>query len=117
MQDCNPVATPIDPNNRLMETSDHDERVDATCYQQIIGSLMYLVTATRLDLAYTITHLSPFNSNPSKQHMTASKRVLQYLKGTRDKKQLFPFDSDLKLSAFSDASHGNDLPTRRSFSG
>ena len=118
MRDCNPVATPIDANHRLMAAAPDDERADATCYQQIIGSLMYLVTATRPDLAYTITHLSQFNSDPSKAHMNAAKRVLRYLKRSRDQKLLFPFStSDIVLSGFTDASYGNCLDTRRSFSG
>jgi hypothetical protein len=117
MQDCKPVSTPIDPNHRLIATSDEDDKADATAYQQIIGSLMYLVTATRPDLAYTITHLSQFNSNPSTAHMSAAKRVLRYLQKTKEKSLLFPFGSDLKLSAYNDASYGNCYDTRRSFSG
>ena len=116
MQDCNPVATPIDVNHRLMAATD-DIRVDATSYQQIIGSFMYLVTGTRPDLAYTITHLSQFNSDPSKAHMSAAKRVFRYLKGTRDHHLFFRYDSPLSLSGFCDASYGNCLDTRRSFSG
>jgi len=58
MQDCKPVSTPINSNHQLKAIEDEDERTDATAYWQIIGSLMYLVTGTRPDLAYTITHLS-----------------------------------------------------------
>ena len=117
MKDCNPVSTPIDANHRLIASLPEDIRADATLYQQIIGSLMYLTTATRPDLAYTITHLSQFNSDPSKQHLTAAKRVLRFIKGTKDRKLLYPYSSQLYLSAFSDASHGNCYDTRRSFSG
>jgi len=76
MQNCKPVSTPIDSNHQLKAFNDEDERTDATAYQQIIGSLMYLVTGTRPDLAYTITHLSRLNSSPSTKHLTAAKRVL-----------------------------------------
>lgn len=78
---------------------------------------MYLVTATRPDLAYTITHLSQFNSNPSMAHLNAAKRVIRYLKGMKERILVYPFNSDLKLSAFVDASYGNCHDTRRSFSG
>jgi len=61
MQDCKPVSTPIDPKHWLKAVELDNQRTDATAYQQIIGSLMYLVTGTRPDLAYTITHLSQFN--------------------------------------------------------
>jgi hypothetical protein len=84
LTDCNPVSTPLDPNQQIRAVGDEDERTDASLYQQIVGSINYLVTATRPDLAYTITHLSQYNSNPSKTHLSLVKRVLQYLKGTRE---------------------------------
>ena len=76
MQDCTSISTPIDSNYQLKAIEDEDECTDATAYQQIIGSLMYLVTGTRPDLAYTITHLSQFNSSPSTKDLMAVKRVL-----------------------------------------
>jgi len=79
MQDCKAVSMPIDSNHQFKAIEDEDEHTDATAYQQIIGSLMYLVTGTRPDLLYTITHLSQFNSSPSTKHLTAAKRVLRYL--------------------------------------
>lgn len=80
MQDCNPVTTPIEANHRLISTTGNT-RVNATLYQQIIGSIMYLVTGTRPDLAYTITNLSQFSSDPSTSHYNAAKHVLRYFHG------------------------------------
>jgi len=85
MQDCKPVSTPIDSNHQLKAIQDDNERTDATAYQQIIGSLMYLVIGTRPDLPYTITHFSQFNTSPSSKQLTAAKRVLRYLQGTKDR--------------------------------
>ena len=76
MQDCKPVLTPINSHHPWMAIRDEDKCTDATAYQQIIGSSMYLVTGRRPDLAYTITHLFQFNSSPSTKHLTAAKRVL-----------------------------------------
>jgi hypothetical protein len=73
MKHCIPVSTPIDPNHRLKAIDVDEQRTDTTAYQQIIGSLMYLVTGTRPDLAYTITHLLQFNASPSITHITAAK--------------------------------------------
>jgi len=117
MQDCKPVSTPIDPNHRLKAIEVDEQRTDTTAYQQIIGSLMYLVTGTRPDLAYPITHLSQFNSSPSITHLTAAKGVLRYLQGTKDRHRFYPWNNELKMTAYTDASYGNCLDTRRSFSG
>ncbi|KAI0992157.1 hypothetical protein K3495_g16029, partial [Podosphaera aphanis] len=105
MQDCNPVSSPIDPNHRLMDAKEGENSVDLTIYQQIIGSIMYLVSGTRPDLAYTITHLSQFNTNPSQLHLNAAKRVLRYLKGTKNLKLIYKFNSHLVLNGFCDASY------------
>ena len=117
MQNCNLVSTPIESNHRLREAENAEDLVDAPRYQPIIGSLMYLVSATRPDLVYTISHLSQFCSNPSKSHLGAAKRVLRYLKGTVDRKLIYKFGAPLTLNGFCDASYGNCIDTRRSFSG
>jgi len=104
MQDCKPVSTPIDSNHQLKAIEDHNEGTDANAYYQIIGSLMYLVSGTRPDLSYTITHLSQFNSSPSTKHLTAAKRVLQYLQGTKDRHHFYPWNNQLKITAYTEAS-------------
>jgi hypothetical protein len=44
---------------------------------------MYLAVQTRPDIAYGVSVLSRFLSNPSPQHMKAANRILQYLQGTK----------------------------------
>jgi hypothetical protein len=78
---------------------------------------MYLVTGTRPDLAYTITHLSQYNASPSIMHLTAAKQVLRYLQGTKDKHLFYPWNNQLKMTAYTDASYSNCLDTRRRFWG
>jgi len=43
---------------------------------------MYAMICTRSDLAYTVSTVSWFMSNPVKQHWEAVKCVLRYLRGT-----------------------------------
>lgn len=117
MQNCNPVGTPVDHNQRFHRITEKEPQADTTQYQQILGSIMYLVTGTRPDLAYASTHLSQYSSNPSASHFSAVKRLLRYVKGTKITKLFYPYEQPLVLNAFCDASHGNCLDTRRSFSG
>jgi hypothetical protein len=51
-------------------------------YSQIIGSLMYLASATRPDISFAVSKLSWFVSNPGDDHWRALERVMRYLKGT-----------------------------------
>jgi hypothetical protein len=57
IQDWKPVSTRINHNHWLKAIEVYELDTDTTAYQQTIGSLIYLVTGTRPDLAYTITHL------------------------------------------------------------
>ncbi|GJR62246.1 hypothetical protein Tco_1504408 [Tanacetum coccineum] len=45
-----------------------------------IGCLMYAMASTRPDIAYVVSRLSRFTSNPSRQHWQAITRVFKYLK-------------------------------------
>ena len=48
-------------------------------YSRVIRSLMYLMSCTRPDIAYTISRLSRYMSNPNANHWKAIVRVLTYL--------------------------------------
>ena len=78
--DYKPVSTPYDAslilrkNKRIMR--------DQLRYSQIIGSLMYLASATRPDISFAVSKLSRFVSNPGDDHWKALERVMRYLKGT-----------------------------------
>ena len=39
-------------------------------YQQVIGSLLYLMLGTRPDIAFAVTKMSQFAANPSKEHLS-----------------------------------------------
>jgi len=51
-------------------------------YRSIVGSLGYLVTITRQDLAWAYFELSKYVHVPGKNHILAAEHVLCYLRGT-----------------------------------
>ena len=55
---------------------------DQLTYSQIIGSFMYLASATRPGITFAISKLSRFVSNPRDDHWQALERVMRYLNGT-----------------------------------
>jgi hypothetical protein len=84
-------------------------------YASLIGSLQYLTVATRPDIAYAVNWLASFTANPSFKHYNAAKRVLRYLKGTRNygityrdqnDRLIGPIDSNI-FYGFSDAAFAN----------
>ena len=74
---CKVAVTPFDVNCKLKKNT--RDAVSQLQYSQVIGSLMYLMNATRLDIAYSVSRLSRYTSNPGKDHWEALVRVLRYL--------------------------------------
>ncbi|KAK1619909.1 hypothetical protein QYE76_025426, partial [Lolium multiflorum] len=78
--DSKPSSTPYDPSVTL-----HKNRriaIDQLRYSRIVGSLMYLASATRPDISFVVSKLSRFMSNPGTDHWHALDRVMRYLCGT-----------------------------------
>jgi hypothetical protein len=89
MENSKEVSTPMDPNVKLSKemcpkTEKEKEEMTRCPYQNLIGSLMYLSVSTRPDMSYAVSCLSQYNTCLGKEHWIAAKRVLRYLKGTRD---------------------------------
>ena len=78
--DIKPSLTPYDPSVTLRKNKKIAR--DQLKYSQIIGSLIYLASATRLDISFAVSKLSRYTSNPSDEHWRALGRVLCYLKDT-----------------------------------
>ena len=72
MQDCKPVATPVDQSTKLLPSE--GVPVNKEEYQALIGGLTYAVTATRPDLAHALGTVNQFCSNPGEEHWKAAKR-------------------------------------------
>ena len=89
-------------------------------YASAVGSLMYAMLCTRLDIAHVVGVLSRFMSNPGKEHWTAVKRVFRYLRGTSDYGLCYQgrgLERILDIHGFVDADWAGDLYQRRSTSG
>ena len=78
--DCKPSSTPYDPSVSLRKNRKIGR--DQMKYSQIIGSLIYLASATRPDISFAICKLSRYMSNLGDNHWNALERVVHYLKGT-----------------------------------
>lgn len=61
-----------------------DTGVTQVGYLRIIGSLICLMTCTRPNIAYTVSKLTRYTSNPSDDHWKWIVRVLRCLRYTRD---------------------------------
>jgi hypothetical protein len=81
-KDIKSAPTPYDPS--LIPRKRRRIGRDQLRYSQIIGSLMYLASATRPDISFAVSKLSRFTSNPGDDHWRALERVMRYLVGTME---------------------------------
>lgn len=117
MHNANPVATPVDVNNKLVKATEEEDPVDRQLYQSAVGGLLYLSVATRPDITYAVSNVAKFSSNPTSKHWTAVKRIMRYLKGTTDLGIVYTSQEKGDCVGFSDSDWGGDLDDRKSTSG
>ena len=118
LSDCNPAATPLPPAT-LLRDHDRSDPVDPSLshlYSHLVGSLNYLATWTRPDIAFPVSQLSRHLKAPGHKHLAAAKHVLRYLKGTSSLGVLYSPDlpDANRLISFSDADWATCPDTRRS---
>jgi transposase InsO family protein len=123
MQECNGARTPMDDKLRLsskMSPTSVSEKAEMknVPYREAVGKLLYLSIATRPDISYAVGVLCRFNENPGKEHWSAVKRVLRYLKATKDYKLSYsPSTSEEIFITHSDADLGGNVDNARSTAG
>lgn len=116
MKDAIPISTPMEAGMKLTIPAKEDERPDLP-YQQLIGSLMYISIGTRPDISHTVSYLSQFNVHYGEVHWKAAKRVLRYLKATKDLKLCFDKKEESYPIGYVDADYGSNVIDRRSYTG
>ena len=81
---------------------------------------MYIALATRPDIAFAVSALSHYNSQPRTSHLTAAKRVLCYPRKTADHCLHFNAggsDNDGEITGYIDSDWANDSADRKSQGG
>ena len=123
MQNASAADAPLPlshPLYQVMEKRSESERtaIEHVPYRQVLGSLLFLSTRTRPDLATSVSMLGKFQAEPTIRHWKMMKSVVRYLIGTKDFGLLFPHgQSHPRLISWSDADWARDLTRRRSRSG
>ena len=117
-----PLQTPIDPSAQLSKdqspsTPHQYDDMRNVPYREAIGSLMYAAIGTRPDITYAVTALSQYLQNPGRPHWEQAKRVIRYLKGTRDYELKFGPSRGADQEGFTDANWANDTDDRHSICG
>ncbi|GAB9477113.1 hypothetical protein Gpo141_00014172 [Globisporangium polare] len=112
-----PVYLPADANSRLSQMADGDVCVTQFPYRELVGSLMYIVTCTRPDIADAVGNVAKFCERHNNEHWAAARRILKFLATTQDLALVYDGQQRSGLVGYADASWASDEDTRRSTTG
>jgi hypothetical protein len=121
VSNCNQTSTPYIAGLKLEKfpktANGEEEVISDKPYAQLVGSLNWLATSSRPDIATATNQLCRFVSKPHHSHWKAAIEVLRYLSGTRKSVLRFKRSEEGgRLRGFCDSDWASDT-TRKSTSG
>ena len=104
----------------MSQEEEEEEDMSRVPYASAIGSLIYAMVCTRLDISHATRILSGYMSKLRKEHWIVIKRVFRYLRGTADHATFYQekvgLDRVLDVYGFVDAKWARDMDHGRSTS-
>ena len=117
MENANVCRTPTNPSLKLTEADETSTYADTEKYQSAVGKLLFLSTRTRPDIAFAVSTVAKFTSNPTEQHWKAVKHIIPYIAGTINYGLMFTRSETTDCTGFSDADWAGDVDDCKSTSG
>lgn len=108
MHDCKPGIAPVVKGDKLSlsqcPNSDFEKaQMKDVPYTSVLESIMYAQICTRPNISFATGFLGRYQSNLGRDHWVAAKKVLRYLKRTKDYMLIYRHVSDLQLAGYSNA--------------
>jgi hypothetical protein len=87
MEDATPALTSMEIGARLTSddcpSKDEADKNVIRNYQQMVGSLMYVVAWCHPEISFSVQQCAKYMSSPGLSHIKAAKQILCYLKGAK----------------------------------
>ncbi|GBL95410.1 Retrovirus-related Pol polyprotein from transposon TNT 1-94 [Araneus ventricosus] len=117
MSDCKPCSTPLEPKCTSADFA-NSELFEGPS-RELIGSLLYLAVTIRPDILFSVNCLSQLQEKPTVAAWTGLKRILRYLKGTKNFKLVYKklHNPNFNIDLYVDADWASDTIDRKSVSG
>ena len=115
MEDSRPVGIPMSIGHKLSKDADSKE-VNQTTYRYMIGKLQYVVYA-RSNISLIARIVARFSTNPRENHSMAIKRIMRYLKGTKNYGLWYKKGGNFDLKTFTDVNWVGSVDDRKRTSG
>ena len=82
-----------------LSKNDESPEVNQTIYRSMIGKLQYVVHR-RPDITLSVGIVARFFANPRENHLMVVKRIIRYLKGTKDFSLYYKKNEKFELRAY-----------------
>ncbi|XP_060968668.1 secreted RxLR effector protein 161-like [Cannabis sativa] len=124
MHDAKLVVTPLAQHVKLTkdqapQTEDERRHMDSIPYADCVGCLMYVMVCTRLDLAYAMSIISRFITDPGPKHWDVVKWVMMYVIGSLNLGLVYKEDEKRcrEVEGFVESDYAGCIDTRRLLTG
>lgn len=89
--------------------------IDITKYRSMIGSSLYLTTICP-DIMFSVYLSVYFQENPKESHLASVKRIIKYLKGTKNVRLWYPKGGVCDLVSYSNSDYAGYKENQKSTS-
>ena len=113
---CTPDSNPSPVPVSKMDTAATQSKPFHGPYKAVVGSVISPMITARPDIAFAISRVCSRMAEPSAADWTSVKKVMRYLKGTKEKKLILSGRHNLTLSAYCDSDWAGDSSDRKSTS-
>ncbi|GJZ77139.1 retrovirus-related pol polyprotein from transposon TNT 1-94 [Tanacetum coccineum] len=114
LENSKPLKTPMSSDTKLTKDEECDS-IDSTKYRGMICILLYL-TASRLDIMFSVCLCARFQDDPKTCHLEAVKRIFRYIKGTTHLGLWYPKGTGIETVLYADSDHAGDYVDKKSTS-
>ncbi|KAK2068841.1 hypothetical protein P8C59_003457 [Phyllachora maydis] len=83
-------------------------------YQSLVGTAMYIMLLTRVDISFTVQWLSRSLNRPTKSHLNAAKNLFKYLNSTKDYSICFSYNGNTVADLGPKLSNSSNITTKLS---
>ncbi|XP_052490798.1 secreted RxLR effector protein 161-like [Gossypium raimondii] len=104
------------PLDECPKTAEEREYMSNGPYDSVVGSLMYVIFYTCLDICFAVEMITRYQVNLGLKHWQAVKHILRYLKRTRDYMLIYS-DENLTPVRYTDSDFQTYKDLRKSMSG
>ncbi|KAK2073809.1 hypothetical protein P8C59_008058 [Phyllachora maydis] len=120
LADSKPISIPLQPGlvNQLQLKEDITSHLcnstEIKLYQSLVGTAIYIMLLTRVDISFTVQWLSRSLNRPTKSHLNAAKNLFKYLNSTKDYSICFSYNGNPVADLGPKLSNSSNITTQPS---